>query len=163
MSGIYQIRNIVTNDIYVGSAKCFLKRKQIHWSSLKGNYHSNIYLQNAVNKYELKNFSFELLAKCPVEYLAKLEQWFLDNLKHKYNLLTVAYNSTGYKHTNESKRKIALKLSKPVIAILPNKTILGFDVINDAAKYFGIKSVQITRVCQNKRKHCHNIIFKYKK
>lgn len=86
MSGIYCIQNIITKDGYIGSSNNLKTRFICHKSSLKHNKHKNIKLQLAVNKYSLENFEFYIIAKCPIEYLAKLEQWFINNLKPEYNI-----------------------------------------------------------------------------
>lgn len=93
-SGVYQIRNIVNNKIYIGSSNDLRIRFISHKSLLKNNRHFNIYLQNAYNKYGKDNFIFEIIAVCPVEYIIKLEQWFLDKLKPDYNICAFA-NSPG--------------------------------------------------------------------
>lgn len=57
---IYLFRNEVSNnlkDIYVGSSTNIYKRFDQHMKNLN----SNIYLQNAMNKYEKNNFSFNIL------------------------------------------------------------------------------------------------------
>ena len=100
-SGIYQIRNILNNKSYIGSAKNLKIREREHFLDLEKNQHSNKHLQNAFNKYGKKSFVFEILAKCPQEYIIKLEQWFLDNTKNKYNILEKAGNSLGYKFSEE--------------------------------------------------------------
>lgn len=106
-SGIYKITNIVTNDCYIGSALNLRKRKSKHFSDLKLNRHFATYLQNSYNKYGKDDFQFEILAKCPKEYLIKLEQWFLDSLKPAFNTRKLAENSLGVKHSEETKQKMS--------------------------------------------------------
>lgn len=106
-SGIYKITNIVTNDCYMGSALNLRKRKSKHFSDLKLNRHFATYLQNSYNKYGKDNFQFEILAKCPKEYLIKLEQWFLDSLKPAFNTRKLAESSLGVKHSEETKQKMS--------------------------------------------------------
>lgn len=59
-SGIYRIINIINNKFYFGQAKSFTIRKKKHFIALNGNYHSNLRLQNAFNKYGKDNFIFEI-------------------------------------------------------------------------------------------------------
>lgn len=109
ISGIYRIVCKLNNKQYIGSA-CNIKiRKQNHFSYLKRNKHHSILLQRAFNKYGKENFYFEILAYCPKEYLIKLEQWFLDNLKPEYNIQKIAGSNLGYKHTESTKKKLSLK------------------------------------------------------
>lgn len=109
ISGIYKITNIVNNKFYIGSTYCFLSRKNHHFNSLLHNKHVNKYLQNAYNKYGVNNFKFEILAKCPKEYLLKLEQWFIDTQKPNYNFQKTAGSNLGIKFSEEHKQKIGLK------------------------------------------------------
>jgi excinuclease UvrABC nuclease subunit len=44
-SGIYRIRNIENNHVYIGSAKDILGRKSRHFYALKNNKHHNQHLQ----------------------------------------------------------------------------------------------------------------------
>ena len=106
-SGIYKITNIVTNDCYIGSALNLRKRKSKHFSDLKLNKHFATYLQNSYNKYGIDSFQFEILVKCPKEYLIKLEQWFLDNLNPSFNTRKISENSLGVKYSEEAKQKIS--------------------------------------------------------
>jgi hypothetical protein len=85
-SGIYQILNTATGDFYIGSSKDLIRRHKQHISSLKRNVNHSKILQRAWNKYGEIHFMFKVLATCPEEYLFKLEQWFVDNLKPKYNI-----------------------------------------------------------------------------
>lgn len=57
-SGIYQIKNSINNNIYIGSSVNIRTRFKTHLNLLKKNKHENLKLQNAVNKYGLENFEF---------------------------------------------------------------------------------------------------------
>lgn len=99
-SGIYQILNTTTGDFYIGSTKDLIKRQKQHFSSLRKNTNHSKILQRAWNKYGEINFMFKILATCPEQYLFKLEQWFVDNLKPKYNIClkdVSVPNGIGYK------------------------------------------------------------------
>lgn len=106
-SGIYQISCKNSNEFYIGSAKDLNHRWNTHLYCLKNNKHHNIILQRKFNKYGENNFEFKILSKVPKEYLIKLEQWFLDNLKPSINIYKVAYSPIGFKHSEETKRKLS--------------------------------------------------------
>lgn len=57
-SGIYRIKNIVTDMVYIGQAYNFQKRWKNHCIELNLNRHCNPYLQSAWNKYGSYNFEF---------------------------------------------------------------------------------------------------------
>jgi group I intron endonuclease len=95
MSGIYGIRNLVNNKIYIGSAINFRKRKNSHFSALKKNKHHNIYLQRAYNKYGDNNFLFFVIEFCDNAALIDREQFYLDQNKsaqreYGYNIREIA-------------------------------------------------------------------------
>lgn len=107
-SGIYQIRNIINNKLYIGSSsRNLLFRRNQHFSELNNNKHPNKKLQNSFNKHGKNNFIFEILSKCPPEYCIKLEQWFIDNLKPEYNIRKLANSNKGIKLSEEHKLKIS--------------------------------------------------------
>lgn len=109
--GIYQIRNILTNDVYIGSAINFHGRKLRHWSKLRRNIHHSIILQRAWTKYGEENFVFEIIEKCVIkkELLKEREQHYLDTLNPKYNILKYALSVLGFKHSEETKRQMSIK------------------------------------------------------
>lgn len=98
-SGVYRIINLMNNKCYIGSGVNLKRRKHEHFYHLKHNKHCNNILQNSVNKYGLNNFKFEVLVTCPKEYLLKMEQWFIDNLKPEFNIRKNAENNLGVKRT----------------------------------------------------------------
>lgn len=106
-SGIYQINCKNSKEFYIGSAKDLNHRWNTHLYCLKNNKHHNIILQRKFNKYGKENFEFKILSKAPIEYLIKLEQWFLDNLKPSINIYKTAYSPIGFKHSGETRRKLS--------------------------------------------------------
>ena len=107
ISGIYKITNLVTRDYYIGSAVNLNSRKRTHFANMNLGKHPNKHLQSSYNKYGKENFSFEILAKCPKEYLLKLEQFFIDNLKPSFNKRKEVNSNLGMVLTEEHKRKIS--------------------------------------------------------
>ncbi len=103
-SGIYRIKNIYNNKFYIGSSKNLHFRKLDHFSALRRNAHSNSKLQNSWNKYGEPNFVFEVLVKTPVEYLLKVEKWFIDTQKPHYNLAMISDTLTLI-HSEETRNK----------------------------------------------------------
>ena len=98
--GIYAVLNLVNGKFYIGSAVNLRRRWTNHKSLLNSNKHYNIHLQRAWAKHGELNFIIVIL-----EYTVDLqskEQHYIDTLAPTYNILTTAYNSTGYKHTEEA-------------------------------------------------------------
>lgn len=182
-SGIYQIRNIINNKIYVGSSSNLNRRKDNHFKSLiKGNHHSK-YLQNSFNKYGVINFVFEILAKAPKEriYLLKLEQFFLNNLKPTYNMTLTAGSQLGTKHTVYAKlkmrqKKLGIPKSKSHIQLLAQtrykpiqqicpltcNIIAEYDSVKEAANMLKVDKGDITKVAKGVRKTVGGFVWRYK-
>lgn len=59
--GIYAIKNVITNHIYIGQAKKFLHRLYAHQQALLHNNHANTHMQNSFNKYGIEQFEAILL------------------------------------------------------------------------------------------------------
>jgi len=103
-SGIYQIKNLINNKTYIGSAVNFKQRMATHRSCLNLNKHGNSHLQKAFVKYGEENFISEILFTCPQSELLRIEQYFLNNYNPDYNILKVAGSTLGFKRTEESKK-----------------------------------------------------------
>ena len=85
-SGIYKITNIVNSKFYIGSTKDLNRRKKDHFRLLKKGINHSIVLQNAVNKYGIENFKFEILVECSENLLFTIEQQLVNELKPEYNI-----------------------------------------------------------------------------
>jgi len=112
-SGIYQIKNTVTDKIYIGSTLNFIKRWNIHKRQLNKNIHHSIHLQRAWNKYGAEAFEF-----CVIEFvndktkLIEREQLWMNGTgcyyrNTGYNSNPTAGNLLGFKHSAESKLKMS--------------------------------------------------------
>jgi group I intron endonuclease len=112
-SVIYQIRNIVNDKVYVGSAIDETKRWQQHRRSLNNRTHFNQYLQNSWNKYGAKNFLFETLEELHEDDHDKLKNFLIeretfwidtkhsDDQKFGYNVCSTGSNALGVKKKRE--------------------------------------------------------------
>lgn len=110
VSGIYAIIHNESGKIYVGSSINLAKRCLDHIK----NFNSNVYLQNAINKHGLNQFSIYVLDlliidehlddKSLNEKLISLEQKYIDLFEDKYNINPLAGKTRlGAKHSEESK------------------------------------------------------------
>lgn len=90
--GIYSIVNQVNSKKYIGSSSDVSYRFKKHLSRLKNKNHTNSYLQNAVNKYGINNFVFQILEEVEVDELLKKEQEYIDkeDWNNLYNLTKIA-------------------------------------------------------------------------
>lgn len=107
-SGIYQIKNLINNKIYIGSSKSMMKRKRSHLDTLRRNIHHSRKLQLSWNKYGENNFEFSVLEYCDVDLLETREQFYLDRLCPEFNISKNAYAATrGSKMSDSRKRAVS--------------------------------------------------------
>lgn len=125
--GIYCIRNIVNNKIYVGQTgdrRGFPGRWSVERRNLRRNNNKpNRYLQNAWNKYGENNFKFEILESFKVrdkKLLMNREHYWImkfnsNNNKFGYNIRAASETNLGIKRgspSDETKKKISEGLKK---------------------------------------------------
>lgn len=108
-SGIYLIRNIQNGKCYVGQSENVKRRVEAHERALRHNLHYNVHLQSAWNMYGSSSFEFVLLELCTEAKLDEREIYYIEI----YNAFSNGYNmniggnaNRGYRHTDESKRKM---------------------------------------------------------
>lgn len=90
-SGIYTIRCLIDNKVYIGRSKNWKKRLNYHKKQLIKKIHFNSHIQNAVNKYGIENFEFELLEEYEPKFLCSMENWWCNmlqahNREYGYNI-----------------------------------------------------------------------------
>lgn len=127
-SGIYQIKNLINNKVYIGSSFNIKERISGHKLKLRKNIHDNIYLQKSYNKYSINNFEFKIIEFCDRELLGSRENYYINLYQSHisetgYNLATVS-DSRGNNLTDE----IRIKISKS--NILLNNNYSKFKLIN---------------------------------
>ena len=106
-AGIYQIKNILNNHIYIGSSSNLRKRLKAHLHMLRKNKHPNKHLQAAYNKYGEDKLVFNLIEECaPIkDTLLMLEQKYIDGLNPQYNMCPTAGSLLGFKNSESMKQK----------------------------------------------------------
>lgn len=105
ISGIYIITH-TSGKQYVGSSNNIEKRLSFHKWQLSVNKHHARKLQRSWNKYGADTFTFSVLEI--TDDLVAREQHWMDVLKPFFNSSLVAGGGcTGYKHTDEAKRKMS--------------------------------------------------------
>lgn len=113
--GIYEIRNIVNNKIYIGSSSNLCKRFITHRTKLNNNIHPNKHLQRSVNKYGINKFEFNILEYCTKDLLVNIEQNWINktncnNQKYGYNKRILAESNTGYTFNMPEEAKEKLRI-----------------------------------------------------
>lgn len=102
------ILNRYNGKYYIGSSMNLKKRETEHFNGLESNHHANKHLQNSFNKYGHRDvFIFIVICFCKKEELLNMEQYYIDTLEPEYNICQIAGSPLGYKHTDESRKKMS--------------------------------------------------------
>lgn len=119
MIGIYGIRNLINNKIYIGQSIHIKTRWEQHRSALKHKTHENRHLQAAWDKYGKDNFIFEILEECLQSDLNEKETYW----KLKFDPNTYNLGNTGCIGTvsNETRKKISEGVSERWAAMSPEE------------------------------------------
>ena len=89
-SGVYQIKCIENEKIYIGQTIDLDRRLHDHLRTLRRGTHHNHYLQRAFDKYGEKSFEFSVLQECSIDDLDKVEKEWIARLNSMNPL--VGYN-----------------------------------------------------------------------
>ncbi len=111
-SGIYCIRQISGDIVYVGQSTRLKRRLSAHKSALSLGGHSNRFLRNAFRKHGAQAFEFVVLETVEKDKLTVREQAWVDQLRAlHFRVCNVGYSvatpTRGYKHTQCALEKIA--------------------------------------------------------
>ncbi len=87
-SGVYQFKNLITNQRYIGQSVDIEDRYIKHIRLLELGIHHSIKLQKAWDKYGKENFTHCILIECPTDELLKQEEYYV----RKYNSHIDGYN-----------------------------------------------------------------------
>lgn len=127
-TGVYKITNLINNKIYIGSSTSekdgFKDRINTHIRLLNNKKHPNKHLQSSWDKYGSEHFNFEIIEIIKgKEKIIEREQYYIDfynviNPNIGYNKSPTANSQLGFKHSEESKRKMseAAKLNSKEIS-----------------------------------------------
>jgi group I intron endonuclease len=124
--GVYQIKNLVNNKIYVGSTSQSFYQRWYNWRrDLNGERTGNLYLLRSWQTHGEDSFEFSILETIdPIEgeatedkkiLVLEREQYWMDLLKPEYNLCPTAGSRLGSKQSEETRSKISAAMSRPEI------------------------------------------------
>lgn len=85
VSGVFQIRNKATGDLYVGSTVDLYRRLTQMKSRLQQGRSSVFFLQRAVRRYGVEQFEWTVLDTCSPEELKAREAVWVAKLQPMYN------------------------------------------------------------------------------
>jgi group I intron endonuclease len=110
---IYEIKNSVNGNCYIGSTNNAKRRWMYHRTNLRGNKHHSFILQKAWNKYGENNFEFKVLLICDEKDRFDYENRFMK--LQRYNVMRTAHETAirkKYKPTLETIEKMRVGVKK---------------------------------------------------
>lgn len=165
-SGVYRWINNFNGDCYVGSA-VDLNKRLYHYYSLKLMElylkERKSYIYSALIKYGYSNFSLEILEYCESSKVIEREQYYIDLLSPKYNLLKIAGSRLGIKHSEDTREKMSLsqtghkgslnhpKAKKIMVTDLETNSSTCYDSVNSAAKALNCGDSSILKNLKSKK------------
>jgi len=118
VSGVYKIKCLLDNKVYIGSSININKRIKNHIWKINNNTHRNVHLTNAIKKYGWDSFFFIVIETCEQYELKEREQFWIDKYasykRNKgYNKQQFAYSNIGNSPSLKTRRLIS-KSSKGI-------------------------------------------------
>ena len=115
-AGIYQWTHKESGKTYIGSAVNLSKRMRTYYSIGYLERNKSMYICNALFNHGYSSFTLTIYAYIDISQLTKeeakkmilaLEQFYLDSLQPKYNILKIAGSRLGSLHTEETRALIS--------------------------------------------------------
>lgn len=158
-TGIYLIKNLINNKIYIGQSVDIKRRIQEHIRSAqpekysqKSERDSKTHLHLAMQKYGVKNFSVNILQICAKEDLDTLEKkWILllnsNDSNSGYNETSGGQKSFAQSGENHSQAKLTQKEVNEIKFLLKNTKMTLGEISN---KFHNISKATISMINQGK-------------
>lgn len=107
-AGVYQFINLSTGESYVGSSiKLSNRLRQYYtYSYISSPARGRSMIFSSILKNGYSNFSLIILEYCEIKDTISREQFYIDVIQPTMNILQVAGNSLGYRHSKEDIEKI---------------------------------------------------------
>ena len=146
-SGIYKITNLITQQSYIGQSINLSHRLSEHRRCEGASY-----IHNAIKKYGLENFSFEVIEYCDQQLLNEREQYWVayyDSYNNGYNM-TIGGDAMA---------------NHPIQAVvqydLQGNQLQTFKSVMDASRQCNIASGKICAVCKGNRRTAGGYQWRY--
>lgn len=110
--GIYQIKNLINNKVYIGSSINLINRKYKHFWMLDSGIHDNEFLQKSFNKYGRKNFVFSVIELCNELELIDKENYHISFSKSNESEFGYNLAKVNEFRRNTYNQEVKIKLSK---------------------------------------------------
>lgn len=143
-SGIYCWLNKINNKYYIGSSINLNNRINDYFQDGYKKDNASSIIVRAIVQYGLENFYLIILELTEKDNLLIREQYYIDEFKPKYNILKLAANSLGFKHTKKTKN-ILSKLAKGRKLSLEVKQRMSENRKGNKDSFFGRKHTELTK------------------
>lgn len=164
-SGIYIIRNLVNNKVYIGKSKNVKQRKNAHFSALKLNKHNNQHLQNSYNKYGKNNFQFDVLEYCEESLLPSKEMYYIELYKNNYNIIQSIDNRQDFPQEMKDKMKQSKIHKGLTVSIysynINTQEITKWDSIKECSNTLDLNRRMIQKILKDKKHSYKGFRFNY--
>lgn len=163
MKVIYQIKELKTNKIYIGSTLNYKNRQKRHISTLINNTHHNVYLQRLFNKHhDINLIEFTILEKFNNNNdQFSLEQKWIENINPELNIGSVGGGDNLSLNPNKERicRQISdtLKLKCSLMSEQERKEKYGRSLELNPNWKNGIYFKKTTCKCGNKKSYSSKV------
>lgn len=132
--GIYKITNQVNNKVYIGQSVRIEKRWEEHKRKpfLEKSEDYNYPLYQAIRKYGLENFTFEIIEECPQEELNSKEEYYIGLYESFPPSNNKGYNQTPGGGNQQWYRKLSPEIFESILYDLKNSELTQLQI---AEKY----------------------------
>ena len=112
--GVYQFINLLTGESYVGSSTNLNRRlrQYYNYSFISSPARGKSIIFSSILNNGYSNFSLIILEYCKIEDTIIREQFYLDVINPTMNILRIAANSLGFKHSEEVKELMRINNMK---------------------------------------------------
>lgn len=160
--GIYKIRNIITQKVYIGhTKKSFISRFQTHYMKLKNNNHKGYWhLQSASNQYGIENFEFSIIEICKENKMIERETFWIayfdaTNRDKGYNINKYPEKSPILTKEVRDRMTKTLREGYKSGRLKPNKGIFKKGIIpwNKGGKYQSTDHLKVKKMKRGSREN----------
>jgi len=171
MTGIYLIKNLISNKVYIGQSTDIKRRYSEHLRASfpeiyiqKNKRDNNTPIHLAINKYGKENFELVILEECDRENLNDKEiywiNYYCSNDKNKgYNISSGGQKTFGLKGEFHSQAKLTQKQVNEIIVLLKTTDLSTKDIANR----YKITSSSVSNINTGKSWFNENNIYPIKK
>jgi len=167
-SGVYIIKNLIDDKVYIGSSLDLYSRMNIHKNKLKRFKHENQKLNNFCITYGFDKLIFEMLELCDKNIILEREQFYMDLYK-SYNTgfnisktSSYPYKDLTEEEIKERRKNFAEKIGVSFYVYDSDNNESYFKSLKDCYRKIGISCSKLSECLNNKDFHKEYVLSKEK-